>query len=326
MNQLDPKMSWGSMPIGSGGGGKGAGLLGDIGLGAMIGGPVGVAAGALHAVHRFASDIPRVVKTLASLERMAQGINRTIDAGAAVLVKGGEKAAVVGRSEAAASAARTVGYTSEGAQVIYLKRVANLKDLTGNPEQMHETLTKQTEGMHDHAPNTASAVQMSSARAVAFLASKLPQIPDRGPLAPEWKPSSAEVAKFNRYYNAVEKPTDILKQAAAGTLSAEAVEAVRTVYPQLFQKMQTSIMEKMAGNKGAIPYKSRLMLGLMFGKDLDGSLSSASILRNQATLAGPSSKGSEASGPVKPTASGASKITLSTRMQTPMEKAAARGD
>src|SRR5206468_727699 len=98
------------------------------------------------------------------------------------------------------------------------------------------------------APNTAQALQVTSARGVAFLASKLPQNAGAGPLSQKWTPTRAETSKFNRYYEAVNRPTSILKQAAAGTLTPEAIEAVATVYPELYAKIRGAIVEKLAGS------------------------------------------------------------------------------
>lgn len=266
---------------------------------------------------------PKMVAVLANLERAAQSISRHIDTAAATLAHGSVKAANIGRSEAAAGIASVFGKTAEENSALYLKRSTHLRELSGNVDKLYDTLSQQTDGMHEHAPNTAQAAQAASARGVAFLASKIPQPPDRGPLAPKWRPSQAEISKFNRYYQAVEDPTSILKQAAAGTLTPESVEAVKAVYPDLFQKMTTSILDKLTSQRTPVPYRTKLMVSFLLGTDLDGTLSPASIARNQAAIRGPSAKAPDSLPGNQPSAKGSEKLTIATRSQLPSRRLAA---
>jgi hypothetical protein len=148
--------------------------------------------------------------------------------------------------------------------------------------------------------------------------------PERGPLGPKWTPSQAEISKFNRYYQAVEDPTSILKQAAAGTLTPEAVEAVKAVYPELYDRMSQAALEKISSHRGPVPYRSKLMLSFMLGTDLDGTLNPASIARNQATIRGPSAKAPDSlPGGPQPNPKGAEKLTIAKRSQLPTRRLAA---
>jgi ubiquinone biosynthesis protein UbiJ len=185
-----------------------------------------------------ATNRPETVAALSLLERMKQSVNNQIDDGVSTIVNAGPKAARVGRSEVAAGIAAIFGKSHEEASGIYSKRVSEIQKLAQNPQEFHATLERQTDDWHEHAPNTAFAVQTTSARAVSFLASKLPQHDRPGILAPKWVPTKSEVARFNRYYEAVQNPQSILKQASAGTLTPEALEAVRTVYPAMFTEIQ----------------------------------------------------------------------------------------
>jgi hypothetical protein len=324
MNQLEPRMSWGSLPISSGGKHSALGALGEIAGGGIMGGAPGAALGAMHSVYEAAKDVPRAVATLARLERMSQSVSRQIDTAASVLARGSVKASYVGRGEVSAGLARTFGRSLEDAQKVYTKKRNEVNRLASNPAAMQEALEKQTEGWHEHAPQTAQAVQIASARGIAFLASKAPAHPKAGPLSPEWKPSGSEIARFERYHEAVQHPATVLKQAAAGTLTPEAVEAVRTVYPDLYARFSDKIVERLSLTKDP-PYHARLMSSLLLGRDLDGSLSPTAFQANQQTLAGPSAKSSEnQAGPIKPTAGGAGKITLSSRLETDAQSAQRR--
>lgn len=275
-------------------------------------------------IAQTARSVPKMVSILSALDEAGKVLSRHIDVAAGVLVRGSAKATRVGRSEVAAGIASSFGKTPEEARSTFLRRAKDIQS-NASPAVLHDKLTAQADPLQDSAPNTAGALQASTARGVAFLQSKLPKPPNNGPLGPKWVPSQAEISKFNRYYEAVENPTSILKQAAAGVLTPEAVEAVRTVYPALYDQMKTAILDKITSHRGQVPSKSRLMLGLLLGQDVDGSLKPERILRSQAAFAASSARAAQTSrGPGSAKAD--SKITLAERSRTPMERAQQRGD
>lgn len=337
-NQLDPRMSWGSNAVAP----QQSVLLRDglpmpapvptrvfadaadeAGLVAratevassvaprIVAAPVGAAVGLV----RGATSVPRTVAALAALERLGQATNRKVSSWASTLVRAGVKAAHVGRREVSAGVGRDFGRTAKDAAAQYAKRAEEVRDLAGNPEALHERLTTQGDGIQDAAPDTTLAMHLASVRAVMFLASKLPQEPRRGPLGAPVEPSPAEVARWTRYYEAIEDPVGILKQAAAGTLTPEAVEAVRVVYPELFAQIALAVYDQLAKHPN-VPYRSRLMLSLLLGEDMDGSIGMGAA--NQSAFAAPQRQSGP--GPSK-----AGSVTLSSRTLTPQQRAAARG-
>jgi hypothetical protein len=269
-----------------------------------------------------AKHFPKGVAVLAGLERLGKSASRAIETGVSTLVRGSARGASVGRAETLAGVARSFGSDLDTATATFEKRVREIQSIAQDPDQLHRALLDQNGDLDEHAPETAQALSVASARAVLFLASKLPRAPQRGPLAPKWQPSQAEIAKFNRYYEAVQHPASILKQAAAGTLTREAVEAVATVYPELFGSIQAAIVDKLASHRGDVPYESKLMAGMILGQDLDGTVRLAT--KNRASFAGPSAKPSAAMPVVKPNTKGLGRISLSDRSLTPQQRAVQR--
>jgi hypothetical protein len=159
-----------------------------------------------------------------------------------------------------------------------------------------------------------------------LLVSKLPQIPTKRPLGIPYKISNADTAKFSRYLDAINNPTKIYDQIKAGNVSADYMEAVKTVYPQVFQKMQEETLQNITeldeDKITALPYKVKMGLSMFLETDLANGLSAQSIVANQASFNQP--KGASAGG-VKPTQKGLDKITASSMAMTPMQKAASRG-
>jgi hypothetical protein len=294
------------------------GALGETALGSVMG-PVGGALGALHGIYGFAKNVPAAVATLVTLERVAQQVSRAVSAGASTLARGGVKASRVVRGEAAAGVAHHFTDDYKTARRKYDSRVAEVRALANNPEQMHATLTQQTEGWQPHAPKVAQAFQATTMRAVAHLAKSAYAPSGLGPLAPAYQPSRTEIAEYARRVEAVENPIGLLKQASAGTLTPEAVQTVREVHPQLYAKMVGEVMAKVADvGVDRLTYHTRLMLSMFTGQDLDGSTLPAAMQANQATFVLPQpEQNPPGMGPGK---KDSSKITLADRAMTPMQR------
>lgn len=158
--------------------------------------------------------------------------------------------------------------------------------LASNPNVLQQRMNQLTENWYHHAPKTSTATVIVATKALNFLRSKVPPTP---PPTPEelmsgefkWRPSSSQVDKFNRYYNAVLNPRSILVRAKVGRLTAEEVEAVRTVYPKLFAHIQSEAIIAFQQAKGDMPDRVRNSFKLLTG----GSFNIGTAMMVQATYA-----------------------------------------
>ena len=294
------------------------GGLGEAALGSVLG-PVGGALGALHAVYGFAKNVPAAVGTLYTLERVSQAVNKAIKTHASTLVRAGTKAGNVMRGEVASGLAHGYGDDDATARKKYDKQIAVIRDFAGNPDKLHEALTKQTEGWQEHAPKIAQAFQTTTARVLNSLNQMAPSAPSAGPLAPKYVPSRAEISEFSRKIEAANDPVgSILRKASAGTLTPDVVQAVQTFHPQLYATMVSAALDKVA-EVGAdkLTYKTRLMLSMIIGQDLDGSTTQQAVAANQATFVFPKQEAptpGTGPGPKKSV-----KINVANRAMTPMQ-------
>jgi hypothetical protein len=165
----------------------------------------------------------------------------------------------------------------------------DLSDMSQNPQKLIDHLSAQTEAITAVAPRTSESVQGAVSRATQFLQSKLPgnNVPKK-PLSGTYKPSDAEIAKWHKYFSAVEKPTSVLRQVAYGNVVPETMEALQFVYPKLLKEMQGHVADKMTeavAKKTPIPYRTKLSLSLFLGSDLVNSLEPVNMLSAQNTLA-----------------------------------------
>lgn len=274
------------------------------------------------------SSPEQTARTLAFLERMNQASIRRIEAHASTLVRAGVKAERVARGESLAGISSTFARSPEDMLKDFRKVHASLNELAGSENMLNDTLVNGSDDLHEPAPDTAQALQITTARAVAFLQSKLPQPPEFGALGSRtWTPSRAEVAVFMRYYDAVLHPDELLKQAAAGTITQEAVEAVATVYPKKMQRMREAVLEQIAKHGTEIPYRQRLAVMMILGEgDLDGTV--ATLHRNQqmfVQLPPKPPRGKPGPAPWANDGGSGSSLTLANRMRTPAQKRESEG-
>lgn len=283
----------------------------------------GVVTGAMKSIGKLlstATSVPRGIAALSLLERAGRLTAKGIDAGVSGLLS-------------ATPAARRVGAIAlhPPSKAATLERIERVNEMAGNLDSTQDKLADQAVGLDD-APNVAQSAQMASVRAIAFLASKAPKTQPQGMMAKPLEPNGEESFRFNLYYDAVDRPLSILDKARAGTLTPLDVEAVSTVYPQLMQKMQESLLSQLMEREGPLPYRQRLMAGMLLGQDVDGTLSPTAIQSSQATYQRPSQKpdavatSAARDATVRPSQTGLGKLSLGNRLRTPGQAATERLD
>ena len=115
-------------------------------------------------------------------------------------------------------------------------------------------------------------------RALVFLDSKLPQLMNVNPLLrKKYKPSSQDLYKFKKYLQAIQDPMAVLKQFGKGNISRESVEAIRFVYPDIYARIRTEVMQDVYANPESVDYKQRLLLGILLDAPTDLALMPDSI-------------------------------------------------
>lgn len=198
----------------------------------------------------------------------------------------------------------------------------NLEKYAANPEMFIDDMNAKTQNLYQNAPKIAGSFQETATRATMLLADKLPKVPPKKPLGMNYQISKADVAKFGRYLDAVNNPTRLLKQIESGNLTKEYKEAVQSVYPELYKKMQEEAFNEITGLKDEhikkMPYKVKIGLSMLLDTDLANGLNPQSIVANQPSLNKPKL---DNQGAIKPTQKGLDKITISNLALTPMQKA-----
>jgi hypothetical protein len=146
--------------------------------------------------------------------------------------------------------------------------VDELSHLVTNPEAMTQRLQQVSEQLGDASPQMKTSVGATVARAINFLHGVAPKAPEAGGLPAlqrPWRPTDAEVQKFERYVRAVSDPLSVLETVKQGRVTREAVEAMQAVYPQLADQVRTGILERLADKKHPLPYTQRVALQSLLG-------------------------------------------------------------
>jgi hypothetical protein len=151
------------------------------------------------------------------------------------------------------------------------KRLSEIIQVGSNLDSLNETIAKNTQAVNLIAPTVASEMLAKGVQATQFLLSKAPQNPVADPLQPQktdWQPSDAQLAKFERYVEAVENPLAIFKDLKSGIITNEQVETIRALYPSIYDKLVTGLRARIAESKKPVSYAQKNQLSVLFQEPL----------------------------------------------------------
>lgn len=161
----------------------------------------------------------------------------------------------------------------------------SIRKIVSDPTAAFEAVP---ENIRAGAPATAASAAAKIVQMAQFLDSKMPKDPNEGlpsSVATTWEPSKADLDKFHRYKEAVENPARVLKNMAAGYIAPEQVEALRAVYPALYQKLQQQISERLLMQKKPISYQQRLAMAAIIGPQALGMTQQQMVVLQQTQVA-----------------------------------------
>jgi hypothetical protein len=204
----------------------------------------------------------------------------------------------------------------------YKKRYQEIANLVEDPEALVNRVSQSTKNVGGIDPKLQDSVVKKTIQAAQFLYSKAPKPPMMLPLDSQkkWRPTDSDIAKWNRYARAVQNPTGIIRDMSAGTLTAEGVEAVKSVYPEIYQKISQTALSMAAGKEDKISYRDKLMLSLLLGQPLTRSLNPQSIQMLQSGPSEVQNEGAPQGGAGKPSSNRKPSFDASTRSMTGTQK------
>lgn len=118
-------------------------------------------------------------------------------------------------------------------------------------------------------PGTPPGVAQAATKAGQFLASKIPASPAQGsslqPHLVRYEVSPGEQQRFLSYVRAVDDPTSVLRDLERGRMTPEGLEALRTVYPELYAQVQAQATEELTRLQKPLGYQEARELGELLG-------------------------------------------------------------
>jgi septum formation inhibitor MinC len=205
------------------------------------------------------------LKTLVAIEKAAEGLDRLADDAAKKFVRLGRKIQDAGEGV-------VPGVIKGGKQSIikdnirqqlqifekeqddesaYQTHQEELGNLTADPVKLYENIFEVLgQDAAEMMPQSTSAMFETTVRASEFLKSKMPTPSFESPfLQQSYVPSFAELSKYAVYSKAVMKPKTIFSEMKEGTLRPETVEAIRAVYPSLYETVKMNVAEQLSTAK-----------------------------------------------------------------------------
>lgn len=163
-----------------------------------------------------------------------------------------------------------------------LERAKNIYEkVQADPYELQQLLEKNNQKLMVAAPATNAAYQNRMIAGVNFLASKIPKQAEEY-MGYKYQPSDSEVMKFNEYLAGVEQPLKVLEKMKEGYASPRSLEAIKVVYPKIYDKLQQSVIASLSKKKD-ITNLQRVRLQELLGINLTPALNANSM----ALLQGP---------------------------------------
>jgi hypothetical protein len=323
-------------------------------VGTLAGGAVGAAGGwaTKHFGDAYTAEVAHMMSKGARISDIAKMTQQEIRRGVSEFVGTGVGSKVAPVAKAAWEGAKNVAQTTTDAVVPAVKSTVRTAGRIGsatgtvakveairqlNPAQFsdirHDILKQHADpsiittkvlatGLQNSHPGIAQSLVKSAAIANEYLFTQLPVQATRpsmnGPvLVP---PTQEQLRTFEKIVKAIDDPISILDDLRSGNLSPQIVMAVKTVYPGIYNDIETQVRIEVAGKKN-MPYSKKMALGLLLGSPVDPTLTVEYLqaMRAASSAAIPQKSGGANKGPTFPHVS-ASKVKQPPSLQTRAEK------
>jgi hypothetical protein len=189
----------------------------------------------------------------------------------------------------------------------------SVNNMVADPKYMLSNIAHSLDPVSGVAPNLTRHMALTSANGLMFLHDKMPKPKDKPSLTPlleEPEVTEVDIRKWSRYVKAVHDPMSIIDDIQANRITKESVEAVRTVYPELYTDIQQRIVRLANENMYKFNYQQKANLSVLFELTLHGSLEPGSIDFSQQMMASEPEQGqTTGQGQQKLKKTGLSKLT-----------------
>ena len=198
-----------------------------------------------------------------------------------------------------------------------------------NIDHTQEMMELRSVRLAQAAPKTAASAQSAAMRGLMYLHSQLPEDhrTNVGLKPRSRQPSSIEISKFERTYNAVMNPLSVFKDFANDNINREGAEVLREVYPEMYAELQNAVLDEVELREDDLPYRKKLELGTILNIDTDASLQADNISGLQSQFLSEEEKENiqvqqraKETGVINTTVTGLKQLDKASRASTPLNK------
>lgn len=240
------------------------GMLGGHGLaglaaGGLHGAALGAISGAISKTLRTRGNSTAAVlldklSSLGGIQAAARKVNAQVDRGLGGFFRGGSRGEI----------ARKVAGES------YEQKVKQVAEAVGAADAHADSVARAAATVGAHAPKTANSFERTALKITAFLASKIPSghqaVTSLTPQLDKPRVSSLEKAQFERAYAVAHDPVGtVVSELQRGTLTRDEVDALRTMYPQLYEELTMKVRGHLSALKKPLSSSKESQLRVLLG-------------------------------------------------------------
>lgn len=148
-----------------------------------------------------------------------------------------------------------------------------LDSLAVSPDRLMNELSAATEDITEADAGVGAQLQSQSVRAIEYLRTHIPR--NQSPSNPfeksRFRPSSREVASFEKRLKAALDPYSVLDDLQKGKLARESVETLQAVYPYFHSRVSEELVSQASERKRELSFDERLRLSLLLGMPIEAS-------------------------------------------------------
>lgn len=206
---------------------------------------------------------------------------------------------------------------NESRREYYARRRQGVREMIADPTVIANRSVRLANP--NYAPTIAAHVATKAATAADFLEGVGPRERTKSMLRPDLDKNppvdEIEARKWLRYLHVVENPIAALDQMAKGDVTREAVDALRVVYPKMYERLLNDVVTKVSSLEKPPSMTESVQLSILFGVPLHFTMRPAFIQSYQRSFA---TQRQALAGAPRRSASGASQIAKN--MATPFQR------
>lgn len=239
-----------------------------VALGVVTGGKSEIARTAMS----IYADPERVYKALTTIEKASNKGAQILDQATQMAAK-----ALTGQKTEKLAFLSSVGtsnskQTQKDRVASFNNIISRLSDAVTNPSVVMDHMNRASAGV-EGIPGIKTAMTQKFMVGVEYLHANAPKDPLAGKTffsnGGNYQPSDYEMAIFKNRYDVVHNPLVAIKAIGQGTVSPEQIDALKNVYPAIYQNLQKATISAIMEHGKDIPYQKKLVASQIFGMPAD---------------------------------------------------------